>query len=60
VNLKIIGITVLSLALLASAWGVLHQSQSPDRHDVQIFQLATRVSELEYRLQQLEENSKQR
>jgi hypothetical protein len=60
VNLKIIGITVLGFVLLASAWGVLHYNQRPDSRDEQMLQLAQRVSELEYRLQQLEENSKQR
>jgi hypothetical protein len=57
-NLKIIGITVLGFVLLGSAWGVLHYNQRPNSRYVQIFQLAARVSVLEYRLQQLEDNSK--
>jgi len=60
VNLKIIGITLLGLVLFGLAWGMFHQSQRPDSRDAQIFQLAQRVSELEYRLQQLEEHSKPR
>jgi len=58
VNLKIIGITVLGFVLLASAWVALHHNQRPDPRDEQLFQLAARVSVLEYRLQQLEDNSR--
>jgi hypothetical protein len=58
-NLKIVGTAALGLALLVSIWGlILRHDQHPDSRDAQIFQLAARVAVLEFRLQQLEENSK--
>jgi hypothetical protein len=58
VRFKIIGITLIGLALLGSAWSALRHDQRTDPREAQIFQLATRVAVVEFRLQQLEENSK--
>jgi hypothetical protein len=57
-NLRIVGTAALGLALLVSIWGLIRHDQRPDSRDTQIFQLAARVAVLEFRLQQLEENSK--
>jgi hypothetical protein len=57
-NLKLVGTAVLGFALFVLIWGLLRHDQRPDSRDAQIFQLAARVAVLEFRLQQLEENSK--
>ena len=56
-SLKIVGIIVVTL-LLGSTWIALRREQRPDHRDAQIFKLAQRVAEVEYRVQQLEEISK--
>ncbi len=57
-NLKVAGIVVVTLVLLGSTWFAFRREQRPDARDAQIFKLAQKVAEVEYRVQQLEENSK--